>query len=162
VEVILRHNYSKTTKNLQKIIGSGSIIFTMGTFIHNFFIINVPMIKTVMQNSNVQEVDIEAIKFTNNFRIIGCIYIIGNSIGIVSFKIVLKIFWWVILIINFTQGLGFIMIPKIFWEIVFKEYGLLGLLPTIITDGGGLILSTLMFFYSIKYKSVWGIDKRGK
>jgi hypothetical protein len=158
----LRHNYFEATKNLQKIIGSSSIIFTIGTFIHNFFIINVSLIKIMMQNSNIQEIDIEAIKFTNNFRIIGCIYIIGNSIGIVSFKIVLKIFWWVILIINFTQGLGFIMIPKIFWEIVFKEYGLLGLLPTIITDGGGLILSILMSFYSIKYKSTWGIDKNSK
>jgi hypothetical protein len=158
----LKHNYSEVTKNLQKIIGSSSIIFTIGTFVHNFFIINTSLIKIMMQNSNVQEIDMEAIKFTNNFRMIGCIYIIGNSIGIVSFKILLKIFWWVILIINFTQGLGFIMIPKIFWEIVFKEYGLLGLLPTIITDGGGLILSIIMIFYSIKCKSAWGINKNEK
>jgi hypothetical protein len=152
---IIQSGSLKYIKVMRIFISLFSIILTAGTFFHNFLIINENLIFEMMKFSAVENVLKESITFTRNFRIIGCIYIIANFCGVLSVKYCNKFIWSIILITNFTQGLGFIMIPPIVWKTIYNHYGILGLIPTVITDGGGLIIFSIMIVFMLKYKSLW-------
>ncbi|MFD1450081.1 hypothetical protein [Oceanobacillus sojae] len=110
----------------------------------------------MMEIAGVTNPTAESGGFVKWFRIIGCIYILGNILGIFAIRSKSIVLWWIILIVNFTQGLGFAMIPTSMWRVVLDSYGLWGILPSAITDGGAFILSIVMIFYMIKYHSIWG------
>ncbi|MFD2639524.1 hypothetical protein [Piscibacillus salipiscarius] len=151
-----RYVNTRTTKRLQVTIAICSIIFTIGTALHNFVIINTPLIETMMQMAGASNSEEEAASFTSGFRIVGCVYIVGNALGILAFKSQSTLLWWIILVVNFTQGLGFIMIPSSMWVAALNEYGLWGILPSAITDGGAILIAGLMIYTMIKYGSTWG------
>jgi len=146
---------STVTRKLQLTIFICSIIFTIGTAIHNFVIINPPLIETMMQMAGVADPAGEASGFTFGFRIVGCIYIIGNALGILALNSRSKILWWVILVINITQATGPIMIPSSMWTAVNNVYGVIGILPSVITDGGAIILSFIMIVSMFKFRTTW-------
>src|SRR5690554_1454193 len=91
---------STATRKLQITIFICSIIFTIGTAIHNFIIINPSLIETMMQMAGVADPASEASGFTFGFRIVGCIYIIGNALGIMALTSRSRILWWIILAVN--------------------------------------------------------------
>ncbi|MGE7664715.1 hypothetical protein ACQKMN_03265 [Ureibacillus composti] len=146
---------STVTRKLQLTIFICSIIFTIGTAIHNFVIINPSLIETMMQMAGVADPAGEASGFTFGFRIVGCIYIIGNALGILALNSRSKILWWVILVINITQATGPIMIPSSMWTAVNNVYGVIGILPSVITDGGAIILSFIMIVSMFKFRTTW-------
>ncbi|MCM3706856.1 MULTISPECIES: hypothetical protein [Cytobacillus] len=146
---------SAATQKLQMTISLCSILFTMGTAIHNFFIINPTLIETMMQMAGVGNPAGEAIEFTFGFRIVGCLYIAGNAVGILALNSRSKILWWIILIVNVTQATGPIMIPSSMWTAVYDVYGVLGVLPSAITDGGAIILSLVMIISMFKFRTTW-------
>lgn len=146
---------STATRKLQITIVLCSIIFTIGTAIHNFVIINPTLIETMMQMSGVADPAGEAIGFTFGFRIVGCIYIIGNALGILALYSRSRILWWVILVVNITQATGPIMIPSSMWTAVTDVHGVLGILPSAITDGGAIILSLVMIISMLKFRTIW-------
>jgi hypothetical protein len=146
---------STATRKLQITIVLCSIIFTIGTAIHNFVIINPTLIETMMQMAGVADPAGEAIGFTFGFRIVGCIYIIGNALGILALYSRSRILWWVILAVNITQATGPIMIPSSMWTAVTDVHGVLGILPSAITDGGAIILSLVMIISMFKFRTIW-------
>lgn len=146
---------STTTRKLQNTIVICSIIFTIGTTIHNFVIINPPLIETMMQMAGVTAPSVEALEFTFGFRIVGCLYIIGNALGVIALNSRSRILWWIILLVNITQATGPIMIPSSIWTVVNDVYGVLGILPSVITDGGAIILSLVMILSMFKYRTTW-------
>lgn len=146
---------STATRKLQITIVLCSIIFTIGTAIHNFVIINPTLIETMMQMAGVADPAGEAIGFTFGFRIVGCIYIIGNALGILALYSRSRILWWVILVVNITQATGPIMIPTSMWTAVTDVHGVLGILPSAITDGGAIILSLVMIISMFKFRTIW-------
>ncbi|EWG11572.1 hypothetical protein [Cytobacillus firmus] len=146
---------STATRKLQITIVLCSIIFTIGTAIHNFVIINPTLIETMMQMAGVADPAGEAIGFTFGFRIVGCIYIIGNALGILALYSRSRILWWVILAVNITQAAGPIMIPSSMWTAVTGVHGVLGILPSAITDGGAIILSLVMIISMFKFRTIW-------
>lgn len=108
-----------------------------------------------MQMAGVADPAGEASGFTFGFRIVGCIYIIGNALGILALNSRSKILWWVILVINITQATGPIMIPSSMWTAVNNVYGVIGILPSVITDGGAIILSFIMIVSMFKFRTTW-------
>ncbi|MCP1146815.1 hypothetical protein [Lysinibacillus endophyticus] len=146
---------STTTRKLQLTIFICSIIFTIGTAIHNFVIINPSLIETMMQMAGVADPSGEASGFTFGFRIVGCVYIIGNALGLLAIVSRSKILWWVVLTINITQATGPFMIPSSMWTAVNDVYGVVGILPSVITDGGAIILSIIMIVSMFKFRTTW-------
>jgi hypothetical protein len=63
--------------------------------------------------------------------------------------------FWVVILVNVTQGLGFVAIPPEFWEAARDRYGLAGLLPSIVTDGGAIILAIALIGSFIRYRTAW-------
>ena len=83
------------------------------------------------------------------------VYIIGNMLGILALNSRSRILWWVILVVNITQATGPIMIPSSMWTTVHNVYGVLGILPSAITDGGAIILSFIMIASMFKFRTTW-------
>ncbi|MFC5466059.1 hypothetical protein [Lederbergia graminis] len=146
---------SSATRKLQITIFLCSVIFTIGTTIHNFVIIDSSLIESMMQMAGVADPASEASGFTLDFRIVGCVYILGNALGLLALNSRSNILWWVILLVNITQATGPIMIPSSMWTAVYDAYGVLGILPSAITDGGAIILSFIMIISMIKYRTTW-------
>ncbi|MFE4525386.1 hypothetical protein ACFRCQ_25305 [Cytobacillus firmus] len=146
---------TSTTRKLQLAIALSSVIFTIGTTLQNFVIVNTGLIETMMQMAGAQNPAGEAPGFTFWFRIVGCIYILGNALGLLAFRSRSRVLWWTILSVNITQGLGFAMIPPSMWTASTEAYGVWGILPSVITDGGGLILSLVMIISMVKYRTTW-------
>ncbi|MFB9807591.1 hypothetical protein ACFFQF_21280 [Haladaptatus pallidirubidus] len=56
---------------------------------------------------------------------------------------------------NFTQAFGFVMIPSSMWLATTDTYGVWGILPSLITDGGAIALVLVMIISMVKYRSPW-------
>src|SRR5690606_38105210 len=81
--------------------------------------------------------------FLFGFRAVGFAYMAGNAIGLLALTGRAWVFW-VVLLVNVTQAFGVVAIPPEFWEASRDRYGFAGWLPSIITDGGALILATIL------------------
>ena len=57
--------------------------------------------------------------------------------------------------VNLTQGLGFVMIPPEMWTTARDRYGVVGVLPSAITDGGGALLALLLVGAFLRYRRPW-------
>src|SRR5690606_38464262 len=144
------------TRPLQLLTTICSVIFTIGTTLQNFVIVNLPMMERMMQlaGQTPAEAADNAPGFLLGFRIVGCLYILGNAIGILAFSGSSWVFW-VALVVNISQAAGVVMIPPEFWEAARDEYGIVGLLPSIVTDGGALLLALILIGSFIAYRTTW-------
>lgn len=143
------------TRKIQLIIALCSVLFTIGTALHNFVIVNPSLIETMMQMAGAPDPAGAALGFTTNFRIIGSIYILGNALGILALRSRSAALWWLVFAVNVTQGLGFALIPSSMWIASMDAYGVWGILPSAITDGGAIILAFFMLYTMVKYRAPW-------
>lgn len=143
------------TRKLQIFIAICSVIFTIGSALQNFVIVDISLIEEMMKMAGAPDPTGEAPGFTYGFRIVGCIYILGNALGILAIKSRSEALWWAVFVINITQALGFYMIPSSMWAAAMDAYGFWGVLPSAITDGGAIILSFVMIISMVKYKTTW-------
>ncbi|GAA0235920.1 hypothetical protein [Haladaptatus pallidirubidus] len=143
------------TRKLQIAIALSSVIFTIGTTLQNFVIINTSLIEKMMRMENVADPAGAAPSFTMWFRVVGCLYILGNVIGILALRSQSRLLWWTVFTVNFTQAFGFVMIPSSMWLATTDTYGVWGILPSLITDGGAIALVLVMIISMVKYRSPW-------
>ncbi|MFC6964968.1 hypothetical protein ACFQJ8_26180 [Halocatena marina] len=57
--------------------------------------------------------------------------------------------------VNITQAFGFVLIPSSMWSAVIATYGVWGILPSLITDGGAIFLVLVMIHSMVKYRGPW-------
>ncbi|GAA3992470.1 hypothetical protein GCM10022247_09520 [Allokutzneria multivorans] len=140
-----------TSRRLQILVVVCSVVFTIGTALQNFVIVNHEMLEHTMRLAG-RTADPSG--FLTVFRIIGSVYIVGNAIGLLALT-GRKWVFWVVLVVNLTQAAGVIMIkPEVFQASV-DLYGFPGLLPSIITDGGALLLALVLIASLIRYRTPW-------
>lgn len=144
-----------TTRKLQIAIALSSVIFTIGTTLQNFVIINTSLIEKMMRMENVADPAGAAPSFTMWFRVVGCLYILGNAVGILALRSQSRLLWWTVFTVNITQAFGFVMIPSSMWSAAIDTYGVWGILPSLITDGGAIALVLVMIISMVKYRSPW-------
>jgi hypothetical protein len=70
--------------------------------------------------------------FLAGFRIVGCVYIVGNAIGLLALT-GWKWVFWTALAVNLTQAAGVIVIPREFFHASIDRYGTAGVLPSLLT-----------------------------
>ncbi|MEV5595362.1 hypothetical protein [Streptomyces sp. NPDC052496] len=143
------------TPKLRLTVGVCSVIFTVGTAVHNFAIINNKLVEMMMQISGSADPAASAPGFTSGLRIVGCLYILGNAAGILALRSRSRALWWVVLAVNCTQGLGFWAIPPSMWDAAADLYGTWGIVPSAVTDGGALLLTVVMVLAMVKYRTTW-------
>ncbi len=147
---------SSWTRPLQLATTICSIIFTIGTTLQAFVVVTLPMMERMMvlAGQTPAEAADNAPGFLLGFRIVGCLYIVGNAIGILAYRGWPWVFW-VALATNATQAAGVVMVPPEFWEAALDEYGIVGILPSAITDGGALLLAIALLVSLIKFRTTW-------
>lgn len=133
-----------------------SVVFTVGTAVHGFVIIDADLVAEMMRRVGSAG---SADGFTLGFRLVGAAYVVGNALGILAFWRQPRWLFWVVLAVNATQGLGWVRIPPVMWTVVFERYGVPGLLPAAITDGGGALLALVFLAVLLIRLRPWGSPK---
>jgi hypothetical protein len=151
---------TRFTVPLQQFTAICSLIFTIGTTIQNFVIVDLDLMEQTMRlaGQTAAEAKDNAPGFLLGFRIVGCVYMVGNAIGMLALRGYPWVFW-VAILVNVTQGLGFVAIPPEFWEAARDRYGFAGLLPSIVTDGGAIILALALIGSFIAYRTTWAYQR---
>jgi hypothetical protein len=147
---------TRWTRPLQLVVAISSVIFTIGTTLQNFVVVNLSLMEDTMQlaGQTPAEAADNAPGFLLGFRIVGCIYIVGNALGILAWRGYPWVFW-VALVVNITQAAGVVAIPPEFWEAARDRYGIAGLLPSIVTDGGAVVVAVAMLASLLAYRTTW-------
>lgn len=146
------------TDRLQIIAGVCSIVFTIGTALQNFAVVNLATLERMMVlagQTGVQAAD-GAPGFLLGFRAVGCVYIAGNALGILALlRRNLTWLFWVVLTVNATQAAGVVMVPPEVFEASIDQFGPVGILPSVVTDGGALALTLLLLGFLIRFRRPW-------
>jgi hypothetical protein len=140
---------------LQVLTGVCSVVFLLGTTLHNFAVVDTSLIETMMRRAGAADPAGEAPGFTFGFRIVGCVYMLGNALGVLAFRSSATWLFWLVIAVNLTQSLGFLMIPSDMWTVAMGRYGVVGILPSLITDGGAVCLVVVLSVASIRYRRPW-------
>ncbi|MGI5502539.1 hypothetical protein [Lentzea sp. CA-135723] len=137
---------------LLRTTGIASIVFTIGTALHAFVIINDQTLHRMFELAGAEPQP----GFLTAFRAVGCVYVVGNAIGVLALTAKPRTWlFWVVLAVNATQAAGVGMVPPEMWTAVREEFGVPGMLPSLVTDGGALVLVVVLVTASIAAKSVW-------
>lgn len=148
------------TIRAQIIAGVCSLVFAIGSALHNFVIIDSSVIEEMMRAAGGTDPAGDAPGFTSGFRLVGDVYIAANAVGIAAlWSRASWLYWWV-LAVNVTQGLGWVMIPSQMWPVVADRYGFAGVLPSAVTDGGAVLLAIGLIALLVKYRTTWARDRR--
>ena len=156
------HTETGVPRRVQLLVAVCSVIFTAGTALHNFVVIDTGVIEAMMRLAGGADPAGEAPGFTTGFRIVGSVYIVANAIGILAFWFRPRWLYWWVLVVNLTQGLGWVMIPTQMWTVVGEEYGFVATLPSAITDGGAVLLAITMIVVLAKHRATWAAPQPAK
>jgi hypothetical protein len=129
------------TRRLQVAVVVCSVVFTLGTALHGFVIIDLAVQERTMLLAGSDVAGAPA--FLTGFRIVGAVFVLGNALGLLALRGWPWLFW-VVLAVNAGQAAGVVMVPFVMFEAVVAEYGWVGVLPSVVTDGGALVLVLIM------------------
>lgn len=144
------------TRRLQLVVGLCSVVFTVGTALHNFAVIDVSVIEEMMRSAGGADPAGEAPGFTSGFRLVGSFYIAANAVGVLALWFRPRWLYWWVLAVNVTQGLGWVMIPPQMWSVAAEHHGAAAVLPSAVTDGGAVLLSIVLIVALVRHRAVWG------
>lgn len=155
-----RKQPTRWTRPLQLLVTICSVVFTIGMTLQNFVIVDLSLMEETMRlaGQTPAEASDNAPGFLLGFRIVGVVYMVGNALGILAYRGYSWVFW-VALVVNVTQAAGVVAIPSEFWEAAWNEYGFVGLLPSIVTDGGALLLSIALLGVLAVYRTAWAYQR---
>ncbi|MEC3895403.1 hypothetical protein ACFV4I_10800 [Nocardiopsis alba] len=144
------------TRRLQILVFVCSLVFTIGTTLQNFVIVDAAMLRHTMELAGLGPAEAaESVPgFLTGFRAVGCVFIVGNALGMFALWGRPWVYWWA-LAINAGQAAGVVMIPPEVFRASADLYGPAGLLPTLITDGGALVLLVVLLGFLLAYRTTW-------
>ena len=147
---------TRFTKPLQTLVVLCSIVFVIGTALQTFVIIDEQAIVDMMRSAgaSAEKAAADAPGFLRGFRIVGGVYLIGNAAGLLA-RTGRPSLFWVVLSVNLTQAAGVVVIPPEVFEVTRDRFGVAGLLPSWVTDGGAALLSLLLVASFLKYRTTW-------
>lgn len=154
---------SSTPDRLQVLTGLCSILFTIGTALQAFWVVNRETLERMMVLAGQSDADATdaAPGFLTGFRLVGCLYLVGNALGILALRRQnLRWLFWVVLAVNVTQAAGVWMVPPEMFEAVVDEYGWVGAVPSAVTDGGAALLAIVLLYFLVRTRSVWASRSR--
>ncbi|WP_285664827.1 hypothetical protein [Actinorhabdospora filicis] len=148
------------TRPLQVAVAVCAAVFTAGTALHNFAVVDRDLVTAMMAASGVADPDGRAAGFTTGFRIVGCLYVLGNAVGLLALSTPRAWVYWTVLAVNATQALGWVMIPPVMWPTVVDAHGPAGVLPAAVTDGGAAVLTLVLLAFLVRHRAPWAMRAR--
>ncbi|MGI5213127.1 hypothetical protein [Plantactinospora sp. CA-290183] len=147
---------SRWTRPLQHLTVACSLGFVVGTTVQTFVIIDVRIMAEMMRlaGSTAAQAEADAPGFVTGFRLVGCLYILGNAVGLLARTGRAWVFWCA-LVVNVTQAAGVVVIPPEVFEATRARFGTPGLLPSLVTDGGAVVLALVLVVALVRYRGPW-------
>lgn len=146
------------TRRLQALTAVCSVLFTVGTAVQTFVIIDADLVMHAMLLAGTAPADAASAVpgFVAVLRAVGVAYIVGNAVGLLAFAGRTWVYV-LVLVVNATQAAGVVagMVPPVVLQASLDEYGLPGVLPTIITDGGAAVLVLVLLGFLVRYRTPW-------
>ncbi|WET78773.1 hypothetical protein P3102_32790 [Amycolatopsis sp. QT-25] len=118
-----------------------SLVFVLGTMLQNYVLIDLDLIEASMRLKGVETGDAPA--YLGALRLVGNVFIAGNALGLLVWFRGRWLFWPV-LAVNIGQAAGVYVVPFEVHRAAIAEHGWPGVLPTLVTDGGAVILSMVL------------------
>ncbi|MGW7535106.1 hypothetical protein [Amycolatopsis sp. NPDC054798] len=129
-----------------------SLAFTLGTILQNFVIIDLDMLRLALRSAGASTSDAQG--FLIGLRTVGCLYIVGNAVGLLALTGRTWPFW-VAVAVNVTQAAGVVAIPPAVFDASVALDGPAGILPSVITDGGAALLSLALLGSLVVFRTPW-------
>ncbi|MFJ8915388.1 hypothetical protein [Amycolatopsis sp. NPDC102389] len=124
-----------------------SLVFVIGTTLQNYVIIDLDLIEASMRLKGVETGDAPA--YLGALRLVGNVFIVGNALGLlVWFR--RRWLFWPVLAVNAGQAFGVFVVPFEVHRAALAEHGWPGVLPSVVTDGGAVILSIALIFAYVR------------
>ncbi|WP_410648308.1 hypothetical protein [Amycolatopsis sp. cmx-4-54] len=118
-----------------------SVVFVLGTTLQNYVIIDLDLIEASMRLKGVDTDGAPA--YLSALRLVGNVFIAGNALGLlVWFR--WRWLFWPVLVVNIGQAFGVYVVPFEVHRAAIAEHGWPGVLPSLVTDGGAVILSIVL------------------
>ncbi|MFC3452286.1 hypothetical protein [Amycolatopsis speibonae] len=118
-----------------------SIVFVIGTTLQNYVIIDLDLIERSMWLKGADTGG--APGYLGALRLVGNVFIVGNALGLLVWFRWRRLFWPV-LAVNVGQAFGVYVVPFEVHRAAIAEHGWPGVLPSVVTDGGAVILSIVL------------------
>ncbi|MCR6484177.1 hypothetical protein M8542_15250 [Amycolatopsis sp. OK19-0408] len=120
-------------------IAGCSLLFAIGTAVQNFVVISPDLVARAAFLAGSPLSD----GFLTGLRLVGDVYLVGNLLGLLALS---GRAWvvWLVLAVNATQAAGVFAIPPAVWRATVDLHGWVGLLPSVVTDGGALVLTVVL------------------
>ncbi|MYW89456.1 hypothetical protein G3I59_02100 [Amycolatopsis rubida] len=150
--LVRKHHPTAWTPPLQIATVVCSLVFTVGTILQNFVIIDLDMLRLAMRSAGASASD--APGFLTGLRTVGCLYIVGNAAGLLALRGRTRTFW-VVVAVNVTQAAGVFAIPPAVFDASVTLYGPAGILPSVITDGGAALLALALLGSLVVFRTPW-------
>jgi hypothetical protein len=149
------------SRPLQILTAVCSLVFTIGTALQNFVVVNLEMLEHTMQLAGMSPAEAAnaAPGFLTGFRTAGAIFIVGNALGMLALRGWTWVFW-LATVVNVAQAAGVFVIPPEVFDASIDLYGLVGILPSVITDGGALILALILIASFVRFRAPWAQRRR--
>ncbi|MEV4119765.1 hypothetical protein [Micromonospora sp. NPDC049645] len=151
---------TRFTVPLQTLVVACSIVFVIGTTLQTFVIIDEQAVVDMMRRAgaSAERATADAPAFLLGFRLVGCAYIVGNALGLLARSGRAWLFW-VVLLVNVTQAAGVVAVPPEVFEVTRERFGVPGLLPSWMTDGGAAVLSLILVASLVVCRAPWAYRK---
>ncbi|MFE5563486.1 hypothetical protein ACFQ68_00735 [Amycolatopsis japonica] len=118
-----------------------SIVFVLGTTLQNYVIIDLDLIEASMRLKGADIAD--APTYLSALRLVGNVFIAGNALGLLVW-FGWRWLFWPVLAFNVAQAFGVFVVPFEVHRAAITEHGWPGVLPSLVTDGGAVILSIVL------------------
>jgi hypothetical protein len=99
---------------------------------------------------------VEAPGYVAVLRTVGVGYLVGNALGVLALTGRAWVYW-LVLAVNATQAAGVVagMVSPVVLQASVDEHGVLGVLPTLVTDGGAAVLVLVLLGFAVRYRGPW-------
>ncbi|MEV0676488.1 hypothetical protein AB0I60_08180 [Actinosynnema sp. NPDC050436] len=147
------------TSTLLVLTGIASLVFTAGTAVQAFVVVDEQTLTRMMVVAGTPPgAAAEQVPgFLLGFRAVGCLYLVGNALGVLALRgRPDRWLFWVVLITNATQAAGVVMVPPAMSVAARERFGVVGALPSLVTDLGALVLVVVLVVASVATRAAWG------
>ncbi|TCN50841.1 hypothetical protein EV641_111117 [Rhodococcus sp. SMB37] len=145
----------RPTGPLMIFVGLASAVFTVGTALHAFVIVTPETLERMMVLAGADPGGVDG--FLSIFRAVGVAYIIGNAVGVWALRRRPSMWlFWVVIGVNATQAAGLLMVPPEMFTAARERFGSVGVLPSLVTDGGAAVVVIVLLGSLAATRTVWG------
>lgn len=142
------------TRRLQVLTVVCSAVFVIGTAVQAFVIIDEALVAHAMRLAGTppEQTTRDAPQFVGVLRAVGAVYLVGNAVGLLALTGRTWVYV-VVLVVNVTQAAGVVvgMVPWVVLQASIDMYGVPGVLPTFVTDGGAALLAAILLGFLVRF-----------